>query len=343
MPDIAGSLGIPNALLFVAASIVTGVAGWRLAAAADDFAARTGLGQAVTGALVLGAITSLPEGSITVSAASQGHPDLAAGNAIGGIVAQSAFLAFADVAFRRANLSHAAASMPNVLQATLLIVLLAIIAAAAAAPSVTVLGVHPASAVLLVAYAYGVRRVYAVHAQPMWRPVRTPTTRAGTPAAPQRPASVARLAARLVALGAVVGLAGWLVSHSGALLAERTGLSETAVGAFFTAIATSLPELATSVAAVRQGALALAIGNVLGGNAFDAVLMGAADAFYRSGSIFHAVSRDVALLVAVATLQSALLAAGFVLRERRSLGRVGYDNLAVLALYLGTVALLFGL
>ena len=88
-------------------------------------ARRTGLGQAVTGALFLGASTSLSGIITSVTAAAQGHPELAAGNAVGGIAAQTVFLAVADRRYRAANLEHAAASDENMLQGALLIALLA--------------------------------------------------------------------------------------------------------------------------------------------------------------------------------------------------------------------------
>jgi len=102
---------------------------------ADELADETGLGEAIFGAVFLGATTSLSGSVTSVVAAAEGHPELAISNAIGGIDAQTAFLAIADVAHRRANLEHAAASVANLVQSALLIVLLAAALLAFAGPS----------------------------------------------------------------------------------------------------------------------------------------------------------------------------------------------------------------
>ncbi len=112
--------------IFVAAAAAIGVAGWKLSGLADRLADRTGLGEAVAGALFLGATTSLSGTVTSVTAATQGLTDLAISNAIGGIAVQTAFLGLADMAHRKANLEHAAASAGNLLNAALLVVMLSI-------------------------------------------------------------------------------------------------------------------------------------------------------------------------------------------------------------------------
>jgi cation:H+ antiporter len=43
-------------------------------------------------------------------------------------------------------------------------------------------------------------------------------------------------------------------------------------------------ELVTTIAAVRRGALQLAVGGIIGGNTFDTLFLTAADVSYREGS-----------------------------------------------------------
>ena len=56
-------------------------------------------------------------------------------------------------------------------------------------------------------------------------------------------------------------------------LASQLGLSDALVGATLVAAGTSLPELATSLAAARQGRTDLAVGNVVGSNLFNLLLV----------------------------------------------------------------------
>ena len=74
----------------------------------------------------------------------------------------------------------------------------------------------------------------------------------------------------------------WL-PRLGAELARQTGLGEAFVGSLFIAITTSLPEIVVSLTAVRIGALDLGIGNVLGSNLFNLLILGLDDVFYRKG------------------------------------------------------------
>jgi len=331
-----------NIAIFLLATGVIAVAGSRLARVADMLADRTGLGEAITGAVLLGASTSLPGVTASVTAAAAGHAELAISNALGGIAAQTMFLAIADMAHREANLEHAAASPTNVIQTSLLIVLLAITLMAMTGPDVTLLGVHPATPLLLIGYLLGVRLARAVRRDPMWRPRRTDATREDVPQeASFRGPTTPGLWWRFALFAALVGASGWSVAETGIGLAQQTGISESLVGALFTAVSTSLPELLTSVAAVRQGALTLAVGNVMGGNAFDTLFAAVADVAYRPGSIYHAASEREAFLCALTILLSGLLVMGLMRRERKGIAKIGFESFLILVLYaVGLAALM---
>lgn len=73
--------------LFLIAVLVIALTGTRMARLADQLADATGLGEAVVGALFLGGSTSLAGIVTSVTAAAQGHPELAVSNALGGIAA----------------------------------------------------------------------------------------------------------------------------------------------------------------------------------------------------------------------------------------------------------------
>ena len=76
----------------------------------------------------------------------------------------------------------------------------------------------------------------------------------------------------------------WLVE--GAVdLARLIGMSEAVIGLTVIAIGTSLPELVTSVIAAYKGASAVALGNVLGSNLFNLLLIGGVTAVIAPGSI----------------------------------------------------------
>ena len=131
------------------------VIGLPFARVADALADRTGIGEALAGALLVGATTSLPGIITTGLAAASGEPSLAVANAVGGIAVQTTFLAIADLTYRKVNLEHAAASLPNVLQTVVLIALVGLVMAAGGSPAGTVAGIHPATVLLVAGYGYG--------------------------------------------------------------------------------------------------------------------------------------------------------------------------------------------
>lgn len=324
--------------VFVVAAGVILLAGPRMVRVADRLADVTGLGEAFIGAVFVGAATSLPDLAATATPAVRGVPDLAVGNALGGVLGQSAFLAVADLAYRRANLEHAAASVANLVQGSLLVLLLGAVAALFHSPDVAVLGVHPGTLALVAVYGYGLHVVAEVGERPMWRAVSTVETRADVPAEPARGGSTLRgLWLRFLGLGALLAVVGWLLARAGEGIAVSTGLTETSVGVLLTGLSSSLAELVVSIAAVRAGALTLAVGNVIGGNTFDTLLVGVADVAYRDGSVYAAVGAQQTLLASIGVMITAVLVLGLLRRERHGVANIGTESVVVLVLYVAAV------
>jgi cation:H+ antiporter len=325
-------------VLLVLAAVVLGVGGTRFTRVVDRLADRTGLGEALAGAVLIGAVTSLPGLTTSVVGAAEGDPSFAVSNSLGGIAAQTAFLVLADLTYRRANLEHAAASLANLLQALLLITLVGVVLLAVAAPDVSVLGLHPATLVLPVVYLYGLRLTQAIGQDPLWAATQTSETRQDVPDADDGGYSLPRLWSEFGVLALVVAGTGYAVAVAGLTVVEQTGLSSSFVGTGLTAVVTSLPELVTVLVAVRIGALTLAVGNIIGGNSFDVLFVAAADIAYRDGSLYHAVDASTKIVLAVVVLMTAVLAAGLVRRER---GGIGFEGPLILALYAGALVLTY--
>lgn len=328
MPSIAA----PLAGFILAAGVIL-IAGSRLARIADALSLRLGLGAAFFGAVFLGAATSLPGLTASTLAAYRGSAELAVSNAVGGIAAQTRFLVFADIAYRRANLEHAAASLQNILYGTALMVMLALTMLARSGPDITIFAIHPVSFVLLGAYGFVVRLTDHAKSQPMWRPRQTDETKPENEDGDRERHSTHMLWVGFAALAATTLAAGWAVAEIGTVFIEHFGMSETAVGVFFIAVATSTPELVVTLAAVRRGAVRLAIGGILGGNAFDTLFIAASDIAYREGSIYHAMSGRQEFWIAVAIAMAGLVILGMLARERHGPGNVGFEGVSIAALY----------
>ncbi|HKJ74943.1 MAG TPA: sodium:calcium antiporter, partial [Alphaproteobacteria bacterium] len=85
MIDFAHLSLAQNLIIFAVTASVVVAGSIAMTGLADVLADRTGLGEAMVGGVMLGASTSLAGTVASVSAAIQGHADLAVSNAIGGI------------------------------------------------------------------------------------------------------------------------------------------------------------------------------------------------------------------------------------------------------------------
>lgn len=327
---------------FALAVAVVLFSGLRMTGLVDHLADRVGIGEAIAGAVLLGAATSLSGTIVSVTTAFDGFASLAYSNSIGGIAAQTAFLAIADVIYRKANLEHAAADLANIFQAIVLLVLLTLPLLAMTLPEFTILAIHPVSLVIPVVYVAALATTRKLRETPMWRPTQTADTRKDSPEredAKTRRKGTPRLFLEFFLLMLAMGCAGWVIAKTAGGITVRMALSESLVGALATAVATSLPELVTTIAAVRRGALQLAVGGIIGGNTFDTLFLTAADVSYRDGSLYHAAGTGDQFWNLTALLMTGILLGGLVLRQRMGPGRIGVESLALLMVYAGAIIL----
>ncbi|MCF6742956.1 sodium:calcium symporter [Blastococcus sp. KM273128] len=334
--------------VLAAMAVVIVVAGVRLTRVADSLAERTGLGDAIGGALLLGAVTSLPGNVTVLTGALEGDPGFALANPVGGIALQTVWLAIADLLYRRVNLEHAAASLQNVLQSVLLIAMLAIPVIAYATPDLRLGWIHPMTLAIPALYGYGLLLLRRMQHEPMWQPKHTEQTadddgegngdgdEEGGDEGDGDGRSTARLWGLLAALGLVTGVAGWLVGRAGLSVIARTDLDSGVLGFTLTTAISSLPELVVLLTAVRMGELTLGVGNIVGGIVYDILMIAVADAAYLDGPIYRDAGPTSLVLVGGTLLMTAVLAAGLIMRDRKW---IGFEGISIPLVYVGTVLL----
>ena len=119
-----------------------------------------------------------------------------------------------------------------------------------------------------------------------------------------------------------------LVTNS-VVLAERLGVSETIIGLTLVALGTSLPELATSIIASLKKQSALALGNVIGSNIYNALFILGVTALFVPVQVPSNVAWDVVIMIAVTGLLVLLGNRGKLTK------RTGLLFLALYVLYVG--------
>ncbi|SCG70571.1 sodium:calcium antiporter [Micromonospora halophytica] len=343
MPDLTPQWPLAWSIaVFVTAGALTVVGSVRLVSLGDTLADRTGWGEAVFGAVFFGLATSLSGIVMTAVTAASDQPQLAYSNAVGGIAAQTAAVAVADMFYRRVNLEHASASLSNILFGCLLIALLALALLATYTPDVTVAGVHPASLVMIGCYLGGIRLVRTAGARPMWDAVETRETRRDVPQprGVSKRKSTSTLWTRFLTVGLIVGTGGWAIGTAAEGIVAATGLKAGFVGGVLMGLVNALPEMVTAVAAVRRGAVTLAVAAIIGGNCLDALNLVIGDMALRGGSLFHAAQTDELFVTASGLFMTAVLLGGMLIRQPRGWGRVGFEGVLLLGSYIAIVAVL---
>lgn len=231
-------------------------------------ARRAHLSNFVIGLTIIGMGTSAPELLISLSGALSGHGDLAVGNVVGSNITNvllilGATAAIAPFAFDRSTYRR---DLPFALFASLLLIILA------------------NDSLLFGATANRLSRfdgiiLLLMFASYMFYVVRNDRKNSQSDAPDDdKPSAIARLHPALlwtiaaVSLTALIG-GGQLFLKGAVECAKSWGMSEAAIAITVVAVGTSLPELITSIVAACKRNAQLAMGNVLGSNLFNILMI----------------------------------------------------------------------
>jgi cation:H+ antiporter len=314
---------------FFGVGVVVFLVASRLARHADAVADATGLGRLWIGSVLLAASTSLPELTTDVNAALLDTVDIGVGDLMGSTLANMLLLALLDLVYRRRQILDNASST-HALVATLAMVLTAMAGAAIVSGGWGRVGHVGVETILILAiYRAGMRSVYAnmTHTAPPDQLELGETSRS---------------LLRRGLIGFAVAAAGLLVAApllvlSAEVLAAEAGMSETFVGTLLVGFTTSFPEIAASIAAVRLGAIDLAVGNIFGSNAFNMTILLAMDLAYTKGPVLAAASEEHARTALFATIAVGFGLMAILARRGTRLGSLRVESLAILLAYAGAV------
>jgi len=226
-----------------------------LVAGASGIARRFGLSELVIGLTVVSWGTSAPEFAVSGLAAFEGQSAIALGNVIGSNIANLGVILGVTTLISPPHVSPGLAKLE----------LPALALTALFVPILLANGEIERweGALLLVAAAWLTRRLLVS--------ARTEAPGAGPAPAKPRPLAL-QLLFVLGGLALLVG-GGKLLVDGAVGLARAVGMSDRMVGLTVVAIGTSLPELAASLVAAFRGSGDLAVGNVLGSNIFNVLLI----------------------------------------------------------------------
>ncbi len=288
-----------------------------------------GMSTLLIGMVIVGFGTSAPEMVVSAISAVQGNPELALGNAYGSNIANIALILgvtalISPILVQRSVLKK---DLPLLIGVTVLSIVLLLDGSVSRIDGVVFLGVF---------FAVMGYNIWAEKKKTSMENVSEPLD-SGASEATSADMSLGKSVGLLV-----LGMA-LLVASSRALvwgaveIARGLGVSDLIIGLTIVAIGTSLPELASSIAAARKGEDDLAVGNIIGSNLFNTLMVvGIAASIAPMNQIEPAViHRDMPLM---ALLTLSILALGF---RRKGDGRINrIAGVVFLTVYVGYIGLL---
>jgi len=319
-------------LQFGLCALFIGAAGPELSRSGDIIADKTGVSGNWIGLILLGAVTSLPELITGLSAVTVANePNIAVGDIFGSCVFNLLILVAVDFMYRETPV-YRRAHQGHILSAGFGVILIGfagmnlLVADHRANYAIGHVGLY--TPILVGLYLLAMRSVFTYERD---------HREAFVEGAAERYPDVTLQAAiiRYILAAMFVIAAGVWLPFAGAELADAMGWKTTFVGSLFVAAATSLPELVVTIAAVRIGALNMAIANLLGSNLFNMLALAIDDVFYAKGPLLWDVSPAHAFSAVSAVIMAGLVIVSLLYRPSRRLFRaVGWTSLGLFVLYL---------
>ena len=223
---------------------------------ASALARRFHLPELLIGATVVSIGTTLPEVMVSTMSALSGHGEIAYGNAIGSVICNAALIAAITIAVRPGKVDPKTLKMPVLF-----------FFAAAAIYCVAAYGfgkfTRPMGFIMLAMFvAYMAANIHQMKNAPTEEHEEEEET---------MPLPSVLM---LLVLGAVlIAMGANLLVDNGTLIAQALGVPESVIALTFVALGMSLPELVTAITSLIKGHSDLSLGNVVGANVFNLVLV----------------------------------------------------------------------
>lgn len=226
---------------------------------ATGIAHRFHIPELLIGATVVSIGTTLPEVMVSATSAVTGHGEIAYGNAIGSIICNTSLIAAITLAVRPGKVDRKTLISPVIFffTAAVFYVLVAYTAGRFDRWSGIVL--------LAIFVIYMVYTVLSMRKNPEPRPEGGEEE--------EKKGSMGRDVLLLVVGAALIAVGANLLVDNGTLIAQALGVPESVIALTFVALGTSLPELVTAITSLAKGHGALSLGNVIGANLFNLVLV----------------------------------------------------------------------
>jgi len=309
------------------------VAADRAVGAAVRLAAALGMSKVIIGATVVSLGTTTPELFVSLTAALRGEPELALGNAVGSITADTAFIFGLCCLITRLPHDRFVLRRQGVFKLfTVAALTVPLVAMAFRRGSIEGV-VLPRAAGFVYVGLLGVYLALSVRWARQHPEFVVPAVEVGNVRFHRARQALASLLILAVALGTVAVSSDVLIA-SVSQLACRHGVPSDVLAVTLVAMGTSMPELVTALMAIRRGHPELLVGNIIGADILNVLSV---TGFSASASPL-AVAPNFFVLHLPAMWASVLLFAAYIFTSRRTFSR--WHGVPLLAVYAAYCALL---
>lgn len=250
---------IQTVLLFILGLILICLGGDRLVDAAVAIAKKLGIPQIVVGATIVSIGTTLPEILVSTTAAFDGSASIAAGNAFGSIICNTALIAGLTQTIRPSKKIEAAAIRWRG------IFFFAVLIGMNLYAYLTQEFNRPAGVVLLL--------LFAVYAYLNIKRAGSEGEESEEEDEKKESGPIWKHLLILVVCAVLLYFGANLLVDNGILIAEALGVPERVIAVTFIALGTSLPELVTSLVSIIKGYGNVGLGNIVGANILNMLLV----------------------------------------------------------------------
>ena len=226
---------------------------------ATGIAKRFNLPDIVVGATVVSIGTTLPEVMVSTTGALQGSGAMAYGNAIGSIICNTALIAAISIVCNPGPVNVKSMKTPAIFF---------FLASGLYCLAAYGLGTFPRWMGFVMLGIFAVYMVLTVR-----NGMANPDTAEEEEEEEGKQRSLIMELILLVVGAAVIAVGADLLVEHGQIIAIGLGVPETVVALLFVALGTSLPELVTTITSLKKGRASLGVGNVIGANVFNLVLV----------------------------------------------------------------------
>ena len=240
---------------------------------ASKIAKRFGIPTIIIGLTIVSIGTSAPELAVSITSALKGSADIAAGNVIGSNIFNLLVVIGAAALIKPIKINESIVKEDYPIMVGTGILLLAIISLTKLLTEANVTAISRVGGVMLITtlIIYTSRLIKQAN-KIIFTDNLLSETKSSKEDDKKSGNLIKEILIGLVGLVAVIW-SGDLVVNNAVIVAKSLGMSDTLVGLTVIAIGTSLPELATSITAAFKGESDIAVGNVVGSNIFNVILI----------------------------------------------------------------------